>query len=163
MPVKSPQSRRRSTAAHQRQRAHLIASTPPGTPCWRCLRPMVAPVGGAWGSDLDADHSTPAAIKAGLPDRLAHRACNRWAGAHLGTPLANVADPDERARICAEVDAKVNAKLRGQRVPTPARQPSKPNRYDDEPVQPVRGNGLDQFGLVRDSPGAQPYRRVSKW
>ena len=57
-------------AAHDAVRRRLLAAFVPGTPCWRCGRPMLA------GQALAADHSTVPASAGGVADVLAHEWCN---------------------------------------------------------------------------------------
>ena len=117
---RSPQSRRRSGVAHQRRRAALIRTTRPGSPCPRCLQPLLAEQG-VWGRGLDADHLSVEAVLQpnGLPDALSHRRCNQLHGAMLGAALRGVHDPEEKKRIVIEVTERCHAKLRGQRAPHP--------------------------------------------
>lgn len=78
-------------SAHQREAARLKRHLQDGDPCCRCGDPMYR-----WQLDLDrndingidADHHEQARILGGqLPDALAHRRCNRAAGARLGNQL----------------------------------------------------------------------------
>lgn len=78
-------------AAHQREAARLKRDMQDGDPCCRCDGPMYR-----WQLDLDrndprgidADHYEQARALGGeLPDALAHRRCNRSAGATLGNQL----------------------------------------------------------------------------
>lgn len=76
--------------AHQRDRERLLAALVEGTPCpyWG-VDPKC--VGGMYrDQELDRDHSTPRAL-GGVqsPGRLAHRGCNRRAGARLGGRLSH--------------------------------------------------------------------------
>lgn len=57
---------------HRRIRQALLAALVPGTPCPHCQRPMQP------GMDLDLDHTDDRSGYRGL----AHRSCNRRAGAH---------------------------------------------------------------------------------
>ena len=129
MTRRSPQSRVRSGPRHQAARRALIAQTRPGTPCPRCLRPMVA-VGGLWGAGLHADHLSVEAVlrPGGLPDALSHKRCNELHGAMLGAALRGVTDPDERRRRVAEVTERCHAQLRGHR----------PGKHDPQPKRVSR-------------------------
>lgn len=78
-------------AQHQRTARQLKAAMRDGDPCCRCHRPMWR-----WQLELDrndprgidADHHAHARALGGqLPDALAHRRCNRRAGARLGNRL----------------------------------------------------------------------------
>ena|ERR1700744_1862986 len=66
--------------AHQRDRRLAIATMVDGTLCPFCHKPMYK----AMSKQLDYDHSIPVAY-GGIdsPKRLAHRACNRGAGARM--------------------------------------------------------------------------------
>ncbi len=69
-------------AEHRATRADLLAAHRDGAQCPRCGRPMYRAQG------LDADHFARARALGGeLPDQLAHRSCNRRAGAVLGNRL----------------------------------------------------------------------------
>lgn len=89
-------------AAHQRRARELKAAMRDGDPCCRCTRPM-------WRWQLqvdrndirgiDADHYSQArALGGGLPDALAHRRCNRRAGARLGHQLRSTAHQPQPTR-----------------------------------------------------------------
>lgn len=60
---------------HQQQRARLLRTTPDGTPCGECGRPM-------WKGTqaLDADHVVPRSLGGRLATRLLHASCNRSRG-----------------------------------------------------------------------------------
>ena len=141
MAGRSPQSRARSTVAHQQARRNLILRTRPGTPCPRCLKPMTA-VGGVWGAGLDADHLGTLAMlnPHALPDALSHAACNRAHGGALSRALRGITNSVERARIAEEVTEEMHARLRGQKHKSPpriaARRRVRNNKwrgYDDSP------------------------------
>lgn len=69
-------------AAHQKDRKRLLAIHRDGDPCWRCGQPMYKSQG------LDRDHIVDRALGgAEGPAVLAHRSCNRSAGAKLGNRL----------------------------------------------------------------------------
>ena len=67
---------------HRADRRRKLAAFRDGDRCWRCGRPMYG-----W-QQLDLDHVTDRVFGgAGGPTRLAHRSCNRRAGAALSTPV----------------------------------------------------------------------------
>lgn len=83
--------------AHQREAARLKAAMQDGDPCCRCGQPMYR-----WQLEverndmqgIDADHHQQARAHGGqLPDALAHRRCNRSAGATLGNGMRGEAKP----------------------------------------------------------------------
>lgn len=68
--------------AHQNDRKRLLALHREGDPCWRCGKPMYKSQG------LDRDHIIDRALGGAQgPAVLAHRSCNRSAGAKLGNRL----------------------------------------------------------------------------
>lgn len=91
MPRPGSAAQRGYGAEHAKRRAQLAADLVDGDPCCRCGQAMYR-----WQLDvarndmrgLDADHYMQArALGGGLPDALAHRRCNRSAGATLGNRL----------------------------------------------------------------------------
>lgn len=91
MPRPGTARQRGYDAAHDRAARRLKAAMRDGDPCCRCHGPMYR-----WQLDLnrhdmrgiDADHFERARAMGGeLPDALAHRRCNRSAGATLGNKL----------------------------------------------------------------------------
>lgn len=91
MPRRGTTTQRGYGAPHQRARRQLKAAMRDGDPCCRCGLPMYR-----WQLELgrndmrgiDADHHAQARALGGpLPDALAHRRCNRRAGAVLGNHL----------------------------------------------------------------------------
>jgi hypothetical protein len=69
-------------AAHVADRKRLLARHRDGDPCWRCGQPMYK-----W-QELDRDHVVDRALGGTTgPAVLAHRSCNRSAGARLGNQL----------------------------------------------------------------------------
>jgi hypothetical protein len=95
MPSHGNTSQRGYGAAHQAQARALKAALVDGDLCCRCSRPLYR-----WQLTLDrndprgidADHYTQARALGGeLPDALAHRLCNRSAGATLGNRLRGAA------------------------------------------------------------------------
>lgn len=70
--------------AHRTRTRQLKDAMRDGDPCCRCQRPMYR----AELPHIDGDHHGRARILGGeLPDALAHRSCNRSAGATLGNRL----------------------------------------------------------------------------
>lgn len=80
---------------HQAEARRLKAALRDGDPCCRCGRPMYRWQLAVDRNDIrgiDADHRRKArALGGGLPDALAHRRCNRQAGARLGNRLRGLA------------------------------------------------------------------------
>lgn len=66
--------------AHQQLRKRLLPLAY-GTLCPRCHQPMLK------GQALDLDHEVPLALGGGGRSRMAHRYCNRAAGARLRNTL----------------------------------------------------------------------------
>lgn len=101
MPSHGSTSQRGYGAAHQATARRLKAALRDGDPCCRCAGPMYRwqllvdrndPAG------IDADHYELARALGGeLPDALAHRGCNRSAGATLGNGLRGRARRTQRA------------------------------------------------------------------
>lgn len=89
-------------AAHQRRARELKAAMHDGDPCCRCGAPMWRWQLTVSRNDIrgiDADHHKQArALGGGLPDALAHRRCNRSAGASLGNRLRGQRRPRRAAR-----------------------------------------------------------------
>ena len=81
--------------AHEQRRRELLAKLRDGDPCCRCRKPMYR----AKAAELDADHyRRPRALDPdALPDALAHRSCNRRAGARLGLALRGIQSRGRRA------------------------------------------------------------------
>jgi 5-methylcytosine-specific restriction endonuclease McrA len=65
---------------HQALRARLLPLAF-GKPCPLCGKPMLK------GQALDLDHEVPRVVGGKGPRRMAHRRCNRSAGARLGNKL----------------------------------------------------------------------------
>lgn len=63
---------------HQKARKSALRALQEGAPCPFCGLGMFR------SQDLDLDHSIPRALGGTKGDRLAHRSCNRAAGARLG-------------------------------------------------------------------------------
>lgn len=91
MPRPGSATQRGYGAEHQAAARRLKADLRDGDPCCRCGGPMYR-----WQLDLDrhdirgidADHHGQARVLGGaVPDALAHRRCNRRAGAVLGNRL----------------------------------------------------------------------------
>lgn len=83
-------------ADHQADRKRLLALLRDGDPCWRCGQPMYR------SQPLDRDHIVDRALGGALgPAVLAHRWCNRSAGARLGNQLAPRNAKPGRDTICA--------------------------------------------------------------
>lgn len=75
---------------HQKRRKTALAALIEGTPCPFCGNPMTRDM------QLDLDHGTPLRLGGnGGDSRLAHRACNRRAGAKL----ANAVRRSRRGRL----------------------------------------------------------------
>jgi hypothetical protein len=68
---------------HRRIRRALLASLVPGTPCPHCHEPMHPSMA------LDLDHTEDRSGYRGL----AHRSCNRRAGAHKRNAMRRQAEP----------------------------------------------------------------------
>ena len=79
---------------HQQERRRQLA-TAEGQICWRCGEPMFPSLGQA----IDLDHVVSRAL-GGVngPRRLAHRRCNRRAGAILGNRLRRGQPRPRRAK-----------------------------------------------------------------
>lgn len=78
--------------AHQAERRRLLPAAY-GRPCPFCGQPMLR------GQPLDLDHAVPRALGGDRgPRRIAHAACNRRAGSHLGRRLARAKKTTSRSR-----------------------------------------------------------------
>lgn len=98
MPSPGSTSVRGYGTQHQREARRLKAAMQDGDPCCRCGGPMYR-----WQLELDrndirgldADHYGQARALGGrLPDALAHRRCNRKAGARLGHQIKRHRRPE---------------------------------------------------------------------
>lgn len=91
MPRRGNTTQRGYGAPHNRKAAELKAGLRDGQPCCRCGGPMYRwqlALGANDPGGIDADHRARARVLGGaLPDALAHRSCNRRAGAILGNKL----------------------------------------------------------------------------
>jgi hypothetical protein len=106
MPRPGTTAERGYGAEHAAEARRLKAAMRDGDPCCRCGGPMYR-----WQLKLDrndidgidADHHGQARALGGrLPDALAHRRCNRRAGARLGNRLRGAARRPRRARELPE-------------------------------------------------------------
>lgn len=90
-------------AAHQRLREHLLRQLrrAGSLPCPRCPQLMYP-----W-QELDLDHDQLPRALGGRPGegRLAHRSCNRSAGAQLGNVIRSLARPQRPKRPKRRVTA----------------------------------------------------------
>jgi hypothetical protein len=88
-------------AEHQADRKRLLKQLRDGDPCWRCGQPMYK------SQPLDRDHVIDRALGGAQgPAMLAHRWCNRAAGARLGNQMHSrtitAAGRDTICAICAK-------------------------------------------------------------
>jgi hypothetical protein len=67
---------------HRKARADHLAAYVEGQPCVLCGRPLLGP-----GAGHDLEHEVPRALGGRAPRGLAHRHCNRSAGAAFGNRL----------------------------------------------------------------------------
>ena len=95
MPRTGNTTQRGYGAPHAAKARELKAALRDGDPCCRCGGPMYRrqlDLGRNHPGGIDADHRAQArALGGALPDALAHRSCNRRAGAILGNQLRGAA------------------------------------------------------------------------
>lgn len=77
---------------HQQARKRALRAHQDGAPCPFCGEGMFRT------QDLDLDHSVPRALGGTKGDRLAHRSCNRSAGARMGNRMRGAARRAASAR-----------------------------------------------------------------
>jgi hypothetical protein len=91
MPRHGTTTQRGYGAQHRAEATRLKRAMHDGDPCCRCGGPMYRwqlTVDRNHPDGIDADHYDQARVLGGaLPDALAHRRCNRRAGARLGNRL----------------------------------------------------------------------------
>lgn len=94
-------------AAHDRAVAQLFRELVDGARCPRCGRPMFRDAAQNFdGAKLEGDHfGQPLALGAGLPDTLAHRRCNRSAGARLGNQMRGARRHGQPMQVPEPADA----------------------------------------------------------
>lgn len=103
MPRRGTTTERGYDGEHQRAARRLKAELVDGDPCCRCGGPMYRAQLDVDRNDIDgidADHFERArALGGALPDALAHRRCNRRAGAVLGNQMRGATGRRARPRL----------------------------------------------------------------